>query len=127
VVLSGEIKPARVIPELLDHAIADLNGGFEPPVLKRQFIEREKAVDEIGVVIKVCVEAGATIFIAMEQAIAVPQSCENEIRVGNGNIAIVGAIETCGGLRERAQHQSIPIGQDFFIAARPHALFPRGI
>ena len=67
----------------------------------------------------------AAVVGAQEPAVGVAHLAEQELRAGDGGIAVVGTLERRARVGQGGDHQRVPGGQPLVVERRPHALLAR--
>ena len=82
----------------------------------------DKPVDDATIIVRISVELSLPVLVGMQQSIAISsQLGQHEIRRALGSYCIARFGQHLRRLGEGRDHQSVPTGEDLFIAPRPDA------
>src|ERR1700716_53204 len=127
VIVGGEGEAACfAVREMPQHHFQQLPRKFQLLRREAQLLQLEHGIGEIYVIIEACRQERAAIQRGREQAPVAPQRAADEIeRTGGGVLQII-ARQSARRDRHAADHQRVPRGEDFLVAARTPALRANG-
>ncbi len=91
---------------------------LEVAALQRGFVKIDQAAREQRVILQVTVETRDAVLVRSLERVAVPQARHHELCAARGGLQVALVTERPKALGQRADHHSVPRGEDLFVARR---------
>ena len=120
------VQPAsRVIPETLEQILVQAEGLAQEGRVERRLVRLQQPPHEKGVVLGERRYRGFPIPVAVQEtSLRIDHPRADELQGRDGGLQVVGPLERRRSLRERSDHQAVPVGQDLVILRRPDPALP---
>jgi hypothetical protein len=122
VIGGGEIEsPAFRIGKAVQDRLGKCPCEFEVAIPPSSLQKLEQRLGKKRVVVEVGIQMRTAVLVGCEQPSLLPQRAVDEIDGVSRGVGEIRTMQDPGGDRESPDHERVPRGQDFFIAAGPDA------
>ena len=125
VVGDGEQATVVDVPEVIEHRVGRIAGMVDPRTVARCLGKSGEGVDDCRVIGSergmTCLRLPVGLPRPVPATVVSAKVVDQKAAIGNRRVEPVGAIESCGSLGQRGEHQPVPFGQDLVVEERAAA------
>ncbi len=123
----GEHAAFLRIPEEVEHRVGRRDGFGDPPTLARGLGEGDERLHERRVVGRVSEVASTAVALPRTEpsAVVAAQAADQELAVRDRGVEPLAVLRRGGCLRERVEHERVPLGQHLVVETGPYPLLAR--